>query len=53
MAKRKEIKFQDRHGALRGRQNSMTFWIYEDKELAATLPRPILWRYTPTTGNCR
>ena len=36
MAKRKEIKFQDRHGALRGRQNSMTFWIYEDKELAAT-----------------
>lgn len=36
MAKRKEIKFQDRHGALRGRQNGMTFWIYEDKELAAS-----------------
>ncbi len=35
MAKRKEIKFQARHGLLTGRQNGMTFWIHEDKELAA------------------
>ena len=27
MAKQKEIKFQDRHGDLRGRQNGMEFWI--------------------------
>lgn len=31
MAKRKEIKFQDRHGALRGRQNGMEFWIRKDE----------------------
>ena len=31
MAKRKEIKFQDRHGALRGRQNGMEFWIQKDE----------------------
>ena len=31
MAKRKEIKFQDRHGALRGRQNGMEFWLRKDK----------------------
>ena len=30
MAKRKEIKFQERHGALRGRQNGMEFWIWKD-----------------------
>lgn len=36
MPKRKEIKFQNRYGTLRGRQNGMTFWIHEDKELAAT-----------------
>ena len=31
MAKQKEIKFQDRHGALRGRQNGMEFWIRKDE----------------------
>lgn len=31
MEKRKEIKFQDRHGALRGRQNGMEFWIRKDE----------------------
>ena len=31
MAKRKEIKFQDRHGDLRGRQNGMEFWIRKDE----------------------
>lgn len=31
MAKRKEINFQDRHGALRGRQNGMEFWIRKDE----------------------
>lgn len=31
MAKRKEIKFQDRHGDLRGRQNGMEFWIQKDE----------------------
>ncbi len=31
MAKRKEIQFQDRHGALRGRQNGMEFWIRKDE----------------------
>ena len=31
MAKRKEIKFQERHGALRGRQNGMEFWIRKDE----------------------
>ena len=31
MVKRKEIKFQDRHGALRGRQNGMEFWIRKDE----------------------
>ncbi len=31
MAKRKEIKFQDRNGALRGRQNGMEFWIRKDE----------------------
>ncbi len=31
--KRKEIKFQNVHGALRGRQNGMEFWIYKDQDL--------------------
>ena len=31
MAKRKEIKFQERYGALRGRQNGMEFWIRKDE----------------------
>ena len=34
--KRKEIKFQNVHGALRGRQNGMEFWIYKDQDLATT-----------------
>lgn len=34
--KRKEIKFQNVHGALRGRQNGMEFLIYKDPYLAAT-----------------
>lgn len=32
MAKQREIKFQDRHGALRGRQNGMEFWIRKDDQ---------------------
>lgn len=36
MAKQKEIKFQSVHGALRGRQNGMEFWIYKAEDLAAT-----------------
>jgi len=35
MAKRKGIKFQNVHGALRGRQNGMEFWIYKDPGLDA------------------
>lgn len=34
--KRKEIKFQKVHGALRGRQNGMEFWIYKDQDLETT-----------------
>lgn len=36
MAKRKEIKFRPSHGDLVGKQNGVTFWIREDRELAAT-----------------
>ena len=36
MAKQKEIKFQSVHGALRGRQNGMEFWIYKAEDLADT-----------------
>ncbi len=31
MAKQKKIKFQDRHGDLRGRQNDMELWIRKDE----------------------
>ena len=31
MVKRKKIKFQVRHDALRGRQNGMEFWIRKDE----------------------
>lgn len=34
--KRKKIKFQSVHGALRGRQNGMEFWIYKAEDLADT-----------------
>lgn len=33
MAKRKEIKFRDRAGDLVGRQNGMTFYIFEDPDM--------------------
>jgi len=42
MAKRKEIKFQNVHGALRGRQGNLIYRLYEDKELTAS-GKPSFW----------
>ena len=53
MAKQKEIKFQDRHGALRGRQNGMEFWIRKDEPQTGSGEKRYFVAIYPVSNNPR
>lgn len=53
MAKQKEIKFQGRYGALRGRQNGMEFWIRKDEPQTGSGEQRYFVAIYPVSNNPR